>query len=46
MQVDILELIKELENQILQGQTKIQIDGTILVPNNGNYIIYSTNKQI
>lgn len=46
MQVDILELIRELEKQLAQGSTKIQIDGTILVPENGNYIIYSTNKQI
>lgn len=46
MQVDILELIKELEKQVAKGQTIVQIHGTILVPDNGNFIIYSNDKQI
>jgi hypothetical protein len=42
----IVELIKLLENEITNGAWKIQLDGTILIPDNGNKIIVTTQKQM
>ena len=40
------ELIKILEDEIKDGASIVQVDGTILIPDNGNKIIVSTEKQM
>jgi len=42
----IVELIKLLENEITNGASIVQLDGTILIPDNGNKIIVTTQKQM
>ena len=42
----IVELIKLLENEIKEGASIVQFDGTILIPDNGNKIVITTEKQM
>jgi hypothetical protein len=42
----IVELIKLLENEIKDGASIVQISGTILIPDNGNKILITTEKQM
>ncbi len=42
----IVELIELLENEIKGGASIIQVDGTILIPDNGNKILVTTQKQM
>ena len=42
----IVELIKLLENEIKNGASIVQVDGTILIPDNGNKILVTTQKQM
>ena len=42
----IVELIELLENEIKNGASIVQVDGTILIPDNGNKILVTTQKQI
>lgn len=42
----IVELIKLLENEIKEGASIVQLDGTILIPDNGNKIVITTEKQM
>jgi hypothetical protein len=42
----IVELIELLENEIKTGASIVQVDGTILIPDNGNKILVTTQKQI
>ena len=42
----IVELIKLLENEIKEGASIVQVDGTILIPENGNKIVITTEKQM
>ena len=42
----IVELIKLLDNEIKEGASIVQLDGTILIPDNGNKIVITTEKQM
>ena len=42
----IVELIKLLENEIKDGASIVQIGGTIIIPDNGNKILITTEKQM
>ena len=42
----IVELIKLLDNEIKEGASIVQVDGTILIPDNGNKIVITTEKQM
>lgn len=42
----IVELIELLENEIKSGASIVQVDGTIFIPDNGNKIIVTTQKQM
>jgi len=42
----IVELIELLENEIKKGASIVQVDGTILIPDNGNKILVTTQKQM
>ncbi len=42
----IIELIELLENERKNGASIIQVDGTILIPDNGNKILVTTQKQM
>ena len=42
----IIELIELLENERKNGASIVQMDGTILIPDNGNKILVTTQKQI
>lgn len=42
----IVELIELLENEIKEGASIVQVDGTILIPDNGNKIVITTEKQM
>lgn len=41
----IVELIELLENEKKNGASIVQVEGTILIPDNGNKIIITTQKQ-
>jgi len=41
----IVELIELLENERKNGASIVQVEGTILIPDNGNKIIITTQKQ-
>lgn len=41
----IVELIELLENERNNGASIVQVEGTILIPDNGNKIIITTQKQ-
>jgi hypothetical protein len=42
----IVELIELLENERKNGASIIQLEGTILIPDNGNKILITTQKQM
>ena len=42
----IVALIELLENEIRNGASIVQVDGTILIPDNGNKIVITTEKQM
>jgi hypothetical protein len=42
----IVELIELLSNEIKSGASIVQVDGTILIPDNGNKIVITTEKQM
>jgi hypothetical protein len=42
----IIELIELLENERKNGASIVQMDGTILIPDNGNKILVTTQKQM
>ena len=42
----IIELIELLENEIKNGASIVQVDGTIIIPDNGNKILVTTQKQM
>jgi hypothetical protein len=42
----IVELIELLENERKIGASLVQIGGTILIPDNGNKILVTTEKQM
>jgi hypothetical protein len=42
----IVELIQLLENEIKDGASIVMVDGTILIPDNGNKILITTKKQM
>lgn len=46
MEIKIEDLIKELENQVKKGVTKVELKGTLMSPQDGNFIILSTENQI
>lgn len=41
----IVELIELLENERNNGASIVQVEGTILIPDNGNKILITTQKQ-
>lgn len=41
----IVELIELLENERKNGASIVQVEGTILIPDNGNKIIITTQEQ-
>lgn len=42
----ILKLIKLLEDEMKSGADIVQIDGTIIIPDNGNKILITTEEQM
>jgi hypothetical protein len=44
-EINIKELIKELESLNSKGILKVELIGTLICVNDGNKIIYSTQKQ-
>jgi hypothetical protein len=42
----IVELIELLENERKNGASIVQMEGTILIPDNGNKILITTQKQM
>ena len=42
----IIELIELLENERKNGASIVQMEGTILIPDNGNKILITTQKQM
>lgn len=42
----IIELIELLENERKNGASIVQLEGTILIPDNGNKIVITTEKQM
>lgn len=42
----IIELIELLENERKSGASIVQLEGTILIPDNGNKIVITTEKQM
>jgi hypothetical protein len=45
-EINIDELIKVLEEQVSKGVTKVQIKGTLISEQDGNKILFTTEKQM
>lgn len=42
----IVELIELLADELRSGATTVKVDGTIFIPDNGNKILVTTQKQM